>query len=121
MTFNSKILLEDLKIHAFHGVLPQEKILGNDFIINVEIHADLQLAAQSDRLEDTINYALVNDIIHTEMAIPSQLLEHVLSRIILNLKHKFPEITLLKIKLTKTNPPMKGEMKGVSVEISQTF
>ncbi|WP_417430492.1 dihydroneopterin aldolase [Halpernia sp.] len=117
----SKILFENLKIYAYHGVLPEEKILGTYYILNVEIHADLSKAKESDDLKDTINYAEVNDILHSEMAIPSQLLEHVCGRIIKKIKNNFPQITFIKVKLTKTNPPMKGEMGGVSVEMENRF
>ena len=117
----SKILIENLNIFAFHGVLPEEKILGTNYILNVEIHADLQKASESDDLKDTINYAEINDILHAEMAIPSQLLEHVIGRIISKIKNSFPQITFIKVKLTKTNPPMKGEMHGVSVEMESGF
>ncbi|SFH80581.1 dihydroneopterin aldolase [Halpernia frigidisoli] len=117
----SKILFENLKIYAYHGVLPEEKILGTYYILNVEISADLSKAAESDDLKDTINYAEINDILHSEMAISSQLLEHVIGRIINNIKNTFPIISFVKVKLTKTNPPMKGEIDGVSVEIEESF
>lgn len=115
----SKIILEDLKIYAYHGVLPEEKIIGNYFILNVELHADLWKAAESDDLKDTVNYALVNEIIHEEMKTPSKLLEHVTGRIFDRLQKTFEEITFIRIRLTKTNPPMQGEMKGVSVEMEK--
>ena len=117
----SKIIFENLKIYAYHGVLPEEKILGTYYILNLEIHADLSKAAESDDLKDTINYAEINDILHSEMAIPSQLLEHVVGRIIKNLKNTFSKITFIKMRLSKRSPPMKGEMDGVSVEIETSF
>jgi hypothetical protein len=40
----SKILLEDIKIYAYHGVLPEEALIGNNYIINAELHADLEKA-----------------------------------------------------------------------------
>ncbi|UJF28739.1 dihydroneopterin aldolase [Kaistella sp. 97-N-M2] len=115
----SKIILENLKIYAFHGVLPEEKIIGTTFILNVEVHADLWKATETDDLQDTINYAAVNDILHAEMSIPSQLLEHIIGRIFKKLQVSFPQITFIKIKLTKTNPPMRGEMDGVSIEMAK--
>ncbi|MBW8362639.1 MAG: dihydroneopterin aldolase [Kaistella sp.] len=115
----SKILLENLKIYAYHGVLPEEKIIGTYYLLNVEIHADLWKASESDDLKDTINYAEINSIIQEEMKIPSQLLEHVIGRIFKKLEHTFPQISFIRIKLTKTNPPMKGEMLGVSVEMEK--
>jgi dihydroneopterin aldolase len=51
------------------------------------------------------------------MKIPSKLMEHVAGRIIKSIQIKFPQISFIKIKITKTNPPMPGEMDGVGVEI----
>ncbi len=115
----SKIILEDIKIYAYHGVLPEEAIIGNTYIIRAELHANLEKALQSDDLRDTINYAEVNEIIHQEMAVRSELLEHVIGRIINKIEKTFPQITFIKIKLTKTVPPMRGEMRGVSLEFEK--
>lgn len=117
----SKIILENIKIYAFHGVLPEEKILGTYYILNVEIKADIWKAAETDDLRDTINYAEINELIHAEMKIPSKLLEHVAGRIIEKTSKKFPQIISIKIKITKTNPPMQGEVEGVSVEFEKNF
>ena len=113
----SKIFLENVKIYAYHGVLPEEKIIGTYFIVNVELHADLWKAVGTDDLNDTINYAKINEIIHQQMKIPSELMEHVAGRILKNIKVTFPQISFVKIRITKRSPPMKGEMDGVSVEI----
>jgi len=117
----SKIILEDIKIYGYHGVLPEEALIGNYYIINAELHADLEKASQTDNLDDTINYAEVSAIIHQEMAIRSELLEHVIGRIINKIENTFPQITFIKIKLTKTVPPMSGEMKGVSLEFEKSI
>lgn len=117
----SKIYLEDVKIYAYHGVLPEENIIGTYYILNTEIHTDLWKAAESDNLEDTISYADVNEIIHNEMKIKSKLLEHVAGRIISKIHGKFPEISYIRLKITKTAPPMKGEMKGTSIELEKSF
>ena len=93
--------------------------MGTYYLVNLEIEANIWKASQTDDLEDTINYAEINDIIHQEMAIPSKLLEHVIGRIFSKLEQNFPQITAMKIKLTKVNPPMKGEMKGVSIEMEK--
>lgn len=115
----SKIILEDIKIYAYHGVLQEEAIIGNHYVVNLEVHSDLEKASQSDDLNDTINYAEINEIVHQEMEIRSQLLEHVIGRIIKKIETAFPQITFIKIKLTKTVPPMPGEMKGVSLEFEK--
>lgn len=116
-----KIFLEDVKIYAYHGVLPEEQIIGTYYLVNLEVHADLWQAAASDHLEDTISYADINTIVHEEMAKASQLLEHVCGRIINRVHASFPQVTFIKIRLTKTAPPMTGEMKGASVEFEKAF
>ncbi len=117
----SKILLENLKIYAYHGVLPEETLTGTYYLINVEVHADLWKASESDDLAHTVNYAEINSLIHEEMKVPSQLLEHVIGRIITRLQREFQQLTYVRVKLTKTNPPMEGEMDGVSVEMEKSF
>ncbi len=117
----SKIYLEDVKIYAYHGVLPEENIIGTYYILNAEIHTDLWKAAESDNLNDTISYADINEIIHQEMAVKSKLLEHVAGRIISKIHEKFQEISYIRLKITKTSPPMKGEMKGASIELEKSF
>jgi len=117
----STIYLEDLKIYAYHGVLPEENLIGTYYILNVELHTDLWKASESDDLNDTISYADINDIIHSEMKIKSKLLEHVAGRIISKIHENFSQIDYIKLKITKTAPPMKGEMKGASIELEKSF
>lgn len=117
----SRIFLEDVKIYAYHGVLPEENRVGTYYIINAELHTDLWKASESDDLNDTVSYAEINSIIHDEMAIPSRLLEHVAGRIIDRIHEKFSQIDYIKIKITKTSPPMQGEMKGASIELDKMF
>lgn len=117
----SKIFLENVKIYAYHGVLPEENLIGTYYILNAELHTDLWKAAASDDLNDTISYAAINDIIHKEMEIKSKLLEHVAGRIIISLHDAFPQIDYIRLKITKTAPPMKGEMQGASIELERSF
>ncbi len=117
----SKIYIEDLKVFAYHGVLPEENLIGTYYLINITIDVDIWKAAETDNLEDTISYADLNNIIHEEMNIPSKLLEHVAGRIIKSIHHKFSNVSGIKIKITKTSPPMKGEMKGAGVEFEKKF
>ncbi|WP_336716237.1 dihydroneopterin aldolase [Chryseobacterium mucoviscidosis] len=117
----SRIYLENVKIYAYHGVLPEENIVGTYYIVNAELHTDLWNAAASDDLKDTISYADINDIIHEEMKIKSKLLEHVAGRIIFKIHETFPQVDYIKLKITKTAPPMKGEMTGAAVELEKRF
>lgn len=111
----SYILLENIEIYAHHGVLEQETVVGNTFILNLKIKADISKATVSDHLEDTLNYAEIYEIINREMEIPSKLLEHVAGRIIRSLKAAFPSIEEIEFKISKRNPPMGGQMDYASI------
>jgi len=111
----SYILLENVVFYAHHGVYEQETCVGNVYIVNLKIKLDLQKAAVTDNLEDTVSYADVYETVKREMEIPSRLLEHVAKRIILSIKSQFPQIKQVEIKLSKRNPPIGGQMDYASV------
>lgn len=117
----TKILLEKIKIYAYHGVLPEETKIGTYYYVDAEIHTDFSKATYTDNLQDTISYADINEIIHQEMSIPSLLLERVAGRILEQIENKYSNIDFLKIRITKTNPPMKGEVQGAAIEIEKQY
>ncbi|MNO05408.1 hypothetical protein D3C81_2267800 [compost metagenome] len=55
------------------------------------------------------------------MKIPSKLMEHAAGRMMTKIKITFPQITFISVKMTKTSPPMQGEMDGVSVYFEKKF
>ena len=77
----SFITLSNLRFHAFHGVLPQERVTGNDYVVSLKMGYDFSKAMDSDRVEDTLNYASVFEVVRREMAAPCNLLERVAGRI----------------------------------------
>jgi len=109
------ILLEGMKFYAYHGVLEQERIIGNHYTIDLEICLDLSKASQTDNLNDTVSYADIYAIVRDEMAIPSQLLEHVAGRIKRRIESSFPSIGGITIKLSKHNPPVGGEVEKATI------
>lgn len=111
----SYILLENIEIYAHHGVMPQETLVGNTFILNLKIKANVSKATETDNLAETINYAKVYELLEEEMAVSSKLLEHVAGRIIKRLKKEFPRIEEIEIKLSKRNPPINGQVEYASV------
>lgn len=114
----SYILLENLVFHASHGVMPQEYVVGNVYVVNIKITTDLSKACISDNVSDTISYADVFEDIKKEMQIPSKLLENVAYRIMNRLKTKYSQIEHLEVKLSKRNPPMGGQIDFASVLLS---
>lgn len=117
---SSKIYLRNGRFHAFHGVLPQEGIVGNDYLVNLVLDYDFSSAMQTDDLQGTLNYAEVYQKVREEMAVPSKLLEHVAGRIAHRLFSDFPEIQKLQLSITKVNPPMGAASDGAGVEVVLT-
>ena len=113
------IQIEGMEFYAFHGHFEVEKVVGNQFLVNLTIEADCSLAAQTDRLEDTLDYQKAYLAVKEEMAVPSDLLEHVAQRIINRLKNEFPEVWKVKVKVSKMNPPMGGQIEKVSVTLEE--
>jgi dihydroneopterin aldolase len=113
----SFIILENIVFYAYHGVLPQERQVGNEFSVNLKIGLDLTKSAQSDSLDDTVSYAGVYEEVKAQMEIPSNLLENAAYRIIRSLRQKYSRIESIEIKLSKRNPPMGARIDSASVVI----
>lgn len=114
---NSCIFLNDLRFHAFHGVMPQERLTGNDYRVDLKIDFPLEKAVGSDDVNDTLNYATVYTAVKEEMDIPTQLIERVAYRIADRLFRTFKVINEVEIKVEKCNPPMGADCEGAGVEL----
>lgn len=114
---SSYISLNRLRFHARHGVLPQERATGGEFIVSVRAKYLFDKALESDNVDDTINYTEIFEIINKEMLTPSCLLEHLAGRIGRSIFNRMPMIESLDITVEKTNPPMGADSDGAAVEL----
>jgi len=115
----TRITLENMEFHAYHGCLEHEQQLGNTFIVTLSMELDTSLAGATDELVHTLNYQLVYDVVKAQMKIPSKLIEHVGQRIVDTLFSAFPQIQVLAVKLSKMNPPLGGKVDCVTIELSK--
>jgi 7,8-dihydroneopterin aldolase/epimerase/oxygenase len=113
------ILVEGIKLYAYHGCLKEEALVGGNYVVDVSIDADLSKPSKSDKLNNTIDYVTVYEIVKKEMATRSKLIEHVAKRIVDTLKKKFPATKSITVKITKLNPPIPGEVEKVSIVICE--
>ena len=114
---NSCIFLNGLRFHAFHGVMPQERLTGNDYRVDLKIDFPLEKAVGSDDVNDTLNYATVYTAVKEEMDVPTQLIERVAYRIADRLFRTFKAINEVEIKVEKCNPPMGADCEGAGAEL----
>ena len=115
----AEIALNDIRIHAFHGVMPQERVEGTEYIVNVvcclaDANDTVGRILATDDVEDTVDYSVISRIVEEEMMIPSNLIEHVAARIgsrILQME----KIQTATVRIEKLNPPMPGSCHNASV------
>ena len=114
---HSTIFVNDIQLHAYHGVMPQEQLTGNDYLVSVSAQYPIDKAIATDDVQHTLNYAMVYDIVKEEMGISSKLVEHVAGRIAQHLMKQFADISAVRVLVTKLNPPMGAQCAGAGVEI----
>ncbi len=111
------IAVEGMQFYSHHGFYKEEQVLGGKFTVDVYMHTNLQEAAATDQLKKTINYEEVYRIVKHEMEAEAHLIEHVCKRILDSVKTAHPNIQTLKVRVSKHNPPLKGNVERVFVEL----
>lgn len=113
------IQLKDLLFFSHHGIHEEEKILGNEFEVNVELsfNADDRI----DSLEQTVDYSSVYAIIKQQMAIPTRLLETLAQHIAQKIHAFDNRILSVTVSIEKMNPPIRGMQGSVGVKYHKDF
>ncbi len=111
MSMKATIEVDGLRLRARHGVMAQERIVGNEFEISLSLEYPPALkAVESDCVDDTLNYARAIEIVRQIMAEPSYLIEHVAGRIREALLEAYPGIVSGRIVVSKPAPPVSAEL-----------
>ena len=114
-----QLVLENMEFYAFHGHYEEERTIGGRFRVDLEIDTDLSTAAETDLLEDAVDYSKIYGLVKAEMEKPSRLLEHLALRIIQAVYTASDRITLVKATVTKLNPAIGGSMEKFSVVLTR--
>ncbi|MDR2563058.1 MAG: dihydroneopterin aldolase [Prevotellaceae bacterium] len=113
------IEIENMEFFARHGCFPEERIIGNRFIVSLAMEVNADRACESDEIADAVNYQNSYEIVKAEMQQPSHLLEHVAKRILDALFKNQKGISKATVKVSKINPPMGGQIEKVSLSLSR--
>ncbi len=115
-----KIVIASMCFYGYHGVLPEEKRLGQKFFLDAELYLPLQKAGQTDQLDDTVSYAAVyetiRDIVTKEKF---NLLEALGERICREILLGYPPVQKITLKIRKPNAPIAGAFEFVGIEIER--
>lgn len=114
-----KIILEGIEIYGYHGVLPEERSLGQRFIIDMELHLDLRPAGRTDDLDRTVSYAQVFELVESIAGgKPYRLIEAVAESIAAAVLERFPVEEVL-VRVKKPQAPVSGNFSWMGVEIKR--
>ncbi len=104
------IEIEGLMMRARHGVADVERVVGNDFRLDIRLGYNAYTAMQTDTVAYAVNYARVIEIAREVMDRPSLLLENVVSRLRDAIYTEMPTVTCGRIRLAKLCPPVSAQL-----------
>ena len=113
------IHLRDMQFFGYHGVLPEETVLGQRFRASVSLAVDIQKAGLTDDLEDTVSYVGVYDICKEVIeGKPFKLIEAVAETVAGRILAQYAgQVKGCRVEIIKPDPPIPGHYKEVAVEI----
>ena len=112
-----KIIIKGLKLFAYHGVNPEEKIDGQNFILDITAELDVKKAQLSDNVEHTVSYA---KIIKTVKAVFTEksynLIETAANKVGMAIMQEYPKLRSVTVLLKKPEAPINADFEYVAVE-----
>ena len=123
MADTDEILLEGMRFYAYHGVNPEERALGQRFVVDVVLAVGLRRPGQSDDLADTVSYSAVYKVVRGIVeGEPRNLIEAVAEEIAAAILMGFRQVARVTVTVRKPEVPMKGSLldaAGVRITRSQ--
>lgn len=113
------IKLNQLRFFAYHGLYPEEKKIGAEFEVNLEI--SYSPPEKITALDETVNYEKIYELLKSEMQKPRELLETLVMEVTQVIHLSFPSIKKTDISITKLQVPIVGFNGNVSVKYSKTY
>lgn len=111
------ITISGLRFYAYHGVEPQERIVGAWYSVELSLHIQALKAIETDELAGTVNYASVIELVKEEMQIPRNLLEHLAGCIAKRVMTEFTSVAGASVTISKKNPPVAAATGSASFTI----
>ena len=114
------ISLNNVRFRAYHGVHPEERQKGNDFVVNMQV-SYVPDSGTILSLDDTIDYANLFEIINSTMQQPVDLLETLVQKIAQNTYKQYSQIKEVSVSVEKLNPPIDKFSGSVEVKFSKKY
>lgn len=110
------VALRDVKCHAYHGYYPEEQLTGIYFSVDVVV--TFVPDKDTENLQRTVNYEILNNIILEEMQHTRKMLETVIKSILDKVLSSYPFLLSAEVGIKKLNPPMPGQIGHSFVQLS---
>ena len=115
---SDKIIIERLSVYAYHGVHPEERRLGQRFVISLECHLDLGVAGRADDWDSTVCYAQLTSVLEkTATGRQFRTIEGLAEAIATEVLSTFERIEQVAVRVEKPGAPVPAILDGVAVEI----
>jgi dihydroneopterin aldolase len=115
------IFIAGLVIHARHGVMEHETEVGQRFVIDLELYADLQESSRSDKLADTVSYS---NVVATATAAFKdtnyRLLERAAGAVADAILASFVRVRAVKVTVHKPHAPIAAIFDDVGVVLTRS-
>jgi len=112
--------MRNMKFYGYHGVLPEERERGQNFVIDIEMLADLESASESDELGDSVDYSRAYDVVKNIVENNKfRLIEKLAGNISREMLSKFPKIQEITVIVKKPEAPIDGEFDWMGVELKR--
>lgn len=112
-----RVFVENLGIHGFHGLIREEKTLGQKFYADIECLV-ARTEPPSDAMDDAVDYGKLCDLAHDISASgPFNLVETLAERIGQGVMETFPLVNSVRVRIRKPNAPIRHFVDNVGVEI----
>ncbi len=116
-----KIIIKGLKIYAYHGVNPEEKIEGQNFVLDIVCDAYLEKPCMSDNVDDTVSYAQIIKLVRKIFTQNKyDLIEKAAQVVADSILENFAAVESVTVTLKKPEAPMKADFEYVAVEITRS-
>lgn len=115
-----EIIIKGLKLYAYHGVNPEEKENGQNFVLDIVMSLDLKKPCESDKIDDSVSYArAVKTVTGVFCENKYDLLEKAAQVTADAILREYPQVQMVTVELKKPEAPMKADFDYAAVRITR--
>ena len=116
-----KIIMKDMAFFGYHGVMKEERALGQKFIVSIELSLSLKEAGKTDDINKTVSYAEVYDLVKKLVEnVKFMLLEALSENIALIILKDFQMVSEVSVEIKKPEAPIPGIFNYMAVKINRS-